>query len=88
MKDCEKAKQLPPKMYLGIGTDETADEEPNAEIVKSVEELEKVLRKKGMGPTRLKVVVEEEAQPTMRQRGRAGCRKHCCFCTGSSNWQL
>ena len=48
-------------MYLGIGTHETADQEPNAEIVKSVEELEKVLRSKGMGPTRLKVVVEQNA---------------------------
>jgi predicted alpha/beta superfamily hydrolase len=61
IKDCEKAKQLPPKMYLGIGTHETADQGPSAEIVKSVEELEKVLRAKGMGPTRLKVVVEQNA---------------------------
>ncbi len=62
IKDCEKAKQLPPKLYLGIGTAETTDQQPSAEIVKSVEELEKVLRKKGMGPTRLKVVVDEGAQ--------------------------
>ena len=62
IKDCEKAKQLPPKMYLGIGTAETTDQQPSADIVKSVEELEKVLRKKGMGPSRLKVVVDEDAQ--------------------------
>ena len=62
IKDCEKAKQLPPKMYLGIGTAETTDQQPSADIVKSVEELEKVLRNKGMGPTRLKVVVDEGAQ--------------------------
>ena len=59
IKDCEKAKQLPPKMYLGIGTAETTDQQPSDEIVKSVEELETVLRKKGMGPSRLKVVVDE-----------------------------
>jgi len=61
IKDCEKAKQLPPKMYLGIGTSETTDQQPSAEIVQSVEELEKVLRKKGMGPSRLKVAVEQNA---------------------------
>ena len=61
IKDCEKAKQLPPKMYLGIGTGETTDQQPSAEIVQSVEELEKVLRKKGMGPSRLKVAVEQNA---------------------------
>ena len=61
IKDCEKAKRLPPKMYLGIGTSETTDNQPSADIVNSVEELEKVLRKKGMGPTRLKVVVEQNA---------------------------
>jgi predicted alpha/beta superfamily hydrolase len=62
IKDCEKAKQLPPKMYIGIGTGETTDQQPSAEIVRSVEELEKVLRSKGMGPARLKVVVDEGAQ--------------------------
>ncbi len=62
IKDCEKAKQLPPKMYVGIGTAETTDQQPSAEIVKSVEELEKVLRNKGMGPSRLKVVLDEGAQ--------------------------
>ncbi len=61
IKDCERAKQLPAKMYLGVGTSETTDNQPSADIVKSVEELETVLRKKGMGPARLKVVVEENA---------------------------
>ena len=61
IKDCEKAKHLPPKMYLGIGTSETTDQQPSDDIVKSVEELEQVLRKKGMGPARLKVVVEQNA---------------------------
>jgi predicted alpha/beta superfamily hydrolase len=62
IKDAEKAKQLPQKMYLGIGTNETTDQQPSPEIVKSVEELEKVLRNKGMGSARLKVVVDEGGQ--------------------------
>ncbi len=61
IKDSGKAKLLPPKMYLGVGTNETTDRQPSAEIVKSVEELEKVLRRKGMGPSRLKVVVDKGA---------------------------
>jgi predicted alpha/beta superfamily hydrolase len=61
IKDAEKARQLPQKMYLGIGTSETTDQQPSAEIVSSVEELEKVLRAKGLGPSRLKVVVEQNA---------------------------
>jgi predicted alpha/beta superfamily hydrolase len=59
MKDAERAKRLPEKMYLGTGNHETDDAEPNVSIVKQVEELEAILRKKGMGATRLKVVVEE-----------------------------
>jgi predicted alpha/beta superfamily hydrolase len=63
LKDAEKAKLLPPKMYLAIGTEEKpyGDSQRNAEVVKQVQELEAILRKKGMGPTRLKVVVEENA---------------------------
>ena len=62
IKDAAKAKQLPQKMYLGIGTNETTDQQPSAEIVKSAEELEKILRNKGPGPSRLNVVVAEGAQ--------------------------
>ena len=61
LKDAEKAKQLPQKMFLAMGTSETKDTEYNAQLVKSVEELQTILRKKGMGPDRLKVVVEEGA---------------------------
>ena len=61
LKDAEKAKQLPARMVIGIGTDETpyGDSQRSAQVVKDVQELENILRKKGMGPTRLKVVVEE-----------------------------
>jgi predicted alpha/beta superfamily hydrolase len=59
LKDAEKAKQLPAKMYLGIGTAETEDPQRNKDVVKDVQELETILRKKGMNASRLEVVVEE-----------------------------
>ena len=61
LKDAENAKQLPQKMFLAMGTSETRDPEYNAQLVKNAEELQTILRKKGMGPDRLKVVVEEGA---------------------------
>ncbi len=64
LKDAQKAKILPQKIYVGIGTSETpyGDSQQSAKAVQQVQELEKVLRKKGLGPTRLKVVVEEGGQ--------------------------
>ncbi len=64
LKDAEKAKLLPQKVYLAIGTEEKpyGDSQRNAEVVKQVQELEAILRKKSMGPTRLKVVIDEGAQ--------------------------
>lgn len=61
LKDAEKAKLLPAKMVIGIGTGEApyGDSQRSAQVVKDVQELETILRKKGMGPSRLKVVVEE-----------------------------
>lgn len=61
LKDAENATQLPQKMFVAMGTKETADAEYNAQLVKNVEELQTILRKKGMGSDRLKVVVEEGA---------------------------
>ena len=61
LRDAEQAKQLPPKMYLGVGSRETKDPEFSGLVVKDVEALETILRKKGMGPERLKVVVDEGA---------------------------
>ena len=63
LKDAQKAKTLPRKMYIGVGTAEAPYDDPkqSPRMVESVQELEKILRKKGMGPTRLKVVVEEGA---------------------------
>jgi len=61
LKDAEKAAALPQKMYLGIGTKEApyGDPQQSEPAVKQVKELEDILRKKGMGSSRLKVVIEE-----------------------------
>lgn len=63
LKDVDKAKHLPEKMYIGVGTKEDPENlELSNQTVKEVQELETTLRKKGMGPTRLKVVVEDGAE--------------------------
>ena len=60
LKDAEKEKSLPRKIYAGIGTNEDpVDPKLSAEVVKEVQGLEADLRKKGLGPTRLKVVVDQ-----------------------------
>src|SRR5450755_2465387 len=61
LKDAEKATQFPQKMFLAIGTAEEADEKASAKDAEAVRDLEKILRSKGLGPSRLKVVVEEGA---------------------------
>jgi predicted alpha/beta superfamily hydrolase len=60
--EVEKTKLLPQKIYLGVGTQETDNATVNAQVVETVTDLEKILRSKGLGPTRLKVVVEEGGQ--------------------------
>ncbi len=62
LKDAEKATQFPQRMYVAIGTAEGADEKAGAPYVDAVRELEKILQAKGLGPSRLKVVVEEGAK--------------------------
>jgi predicted alpha/beta superfamily hydrolase len=64
LKDAQKAKVLPQKMYIGVGTSEApyGDTLQSPKVVEQVKDLEKILSKKGLGPTRLKVVVEEGAE--------------------------
>lgn len=58
--DVQKEKVLPHKIYVGIGTNEDpSDPKASAAAVKDVQDLEADLRKKGLGPTRLKVVVDQ-----------------------------
>ncbi len=61
LKDAQKAKLLPERIFIGVGTSESLKGDPKqaAERVQNVEELEKILRKKGMTPNRLRVVIEE-----------------------------
>lgn len=61
LKDAEKATQFPQKMFLAIGTAEESDAKAAAADADAVRELEQILRAKGLGPNRLKVVVEEGA---------------------------
>src|SRR5271166_6494333 len=62
LKDAEKATQFPQRMYVAIGTAEEPDEKAAAKDVEALTDLEKALRAKGLGPARLKVVVEEGAK--------------------------
>jgi predicted alpha/beta superfamily hydrolase len=61
-KDAEKASVLPRKIYVGIGTKEGNDPSQSPLVVDDVRALEAVLVKKGMGATRLRVVIEEGGQ--------------------------
>ena len=62
LKDAEKATQFPEKIYIGVGTAEEPDDKASAKNVEEVTELEKLLRAKGLGPSRLEVVVEKGAK--------------------------
>jgi len=48
----------PSRVFLGVGTAETRSAERNHETVAHVLELEQILRQSGLGPRRLRVVVE------------------------------
>ena len=64
LKDAQKAKVLPARMVVAIGTDEQLrkDGSGSDELVKDVQELEVILRKKGMSAKRLKVTTDEGAK--------------------------
>jgi predicted alpha/beta superfamily hydrolase len=51
----------PGRIYLGVGTSETRNPERNQETVENVLKLESILREAGLGPRRLRTVVEEGA---------------------------
>lgn len=62
LKDAEAAKIFPQKIYLGVGTAEAGDAVRNNQVVEDVKDLEAILVKKGLGPTRLRVSLEEGGQ--------------------------
>lgn len=59
LKDAQSAKQLPHKMYIGIGTAEASEPTRSTDIVNQVRDLEAILVKKGMGASQLRVAIEE-----------------------------
>lgn len=62
LKDAQSAKELPHKMYIGIGTAEASEPTRSTDIVNQVRDLEAILVKKGMGGGRLRVAIEEGGQ--------------------------
>jgi predicted alpha/beta superfamily hydrolase len=61
LRKARRAPRWPARVYLGVGTAETAGEEVNLETVANVRALESILRSSGLGSRRLKVVVKEGA---------------------------
>lgn len=61
IRDSERARHWPQRVFLGVGTRETADEYKNQQVVEDVLALTDVLRKAGLGAERLKVDVEPGA---------------------------
>ncbi len=55
------AERWPMRVYLGVGTRETSRTDWNEETVSNVLELDAILRRAGLGPRRLRTVVEEGA---------------------------
>lgn len=63
LEDAQQARELPRKIYIGVGTREaTHDPARSPQIVNQVRDLEAILVKKGMGPERLRVQIEEDGQ--------------------------
>jgi predicted alpha/beta superfamily hydrolase len=61
LRKARRAPRWPSRVYLGVGTAETGRPEIDGETVQNVRELESILRGRGLGPRRLKLVVQEGA---------------------------
>ncbi len=61
LRKSRRAPRWPSRIYLGVGTAETSKPDINHETVENVRVLESILRTAGLGPKRLKLVVEEGA---------------------------
>jgi predicted alpha/beta superfamily hydrolase len=70
LRRARQSHRWPSRIYLGVGTAETGRQELNEETVENVRKLETILRRSGLGPRRLEVVVEEHA--THSERAWAG----------------
>ena len=61
LRQARLAKRWPSRIYLGVGTAETGRPDWNEETVANVRRLETILRADGLGPRRLKIVIDEGA---------------------------
>jgi len=61
LEECRRFRDWPYRIYLGIGTRETGNAEKDERTTNDVRELERILRKAGLGEARLKVWIEEGA---------------------------
>ena len=61
LRKARRAPRWPARVYLGVGTAETSKADINRETVENVRALESILQHAGLGPKRLKLVVEEGA---------------------------
>jgi predicted alpha/beta superfamily hydrolase len=61
LRKARRAPRWPARVYLGVGTAETSKPDTNLETVDNVRALESILRDAGLGPKRLKVVVQDGA---------------------------
>ena len=61
LRKARRAPRWPSRVYLGVGTAETSKADVNRETLEDVRSLESILQDGGLGPKRLKVVVQEGA---------------------------
>jgi predicted alpha/beta superfamily hydrolase len=61
LRRARRAPRWPARVYLGVGTAETGRPEINCETVENVRTLESILRARGLGSKRLKVLVKDGA---------------------------
>ena len=70
LRQAKLAERWPSRIYLGVGTAETSRADWNEETVANVRRLEEMLRTDGLGPRRLKVVIDEGATHSERAWAR------------------
>jgi enterochelin esterase-like enzyme len=61
LRQARRVRRWPQRIYLGVGTAETRREDWNVETAGNVRKLAAILGAAGMGPRRLRVIVEEGA---------------------------
>jgi predicted alpha/beta superfamily hydrolase len=70
LRQAKLAERWPSRIYVGVGTAETSRADWNEETVANVRRLEEMLRTHGLGPRRLRVVIDEGATHSERAWAR------------------